>query len=104
MADLTPVSIGRCVCYRLTSEEADKMNRRRVDAHENLDKMREDRPGFQAHLGNQLGEGDIVAMTVTRVLTDGGVNGQAVLDGNDRLWVVGAGEGSGPGCWSWPVT
>ena len=97
------VSIGRCVHYSLTSEEADKMNQRREDTRVNGDRMRRERPGFQAHVGNRLYAGDIVAMTVTKVLTDSGVNGQAVLDGNDSLWVLAANEGGGHGCWSWPV-
>lgn len=31
-----------------------------------------------------------------------GINGQAVLDGNDALWVTSAPEGDGNGFWHWP--
>lgn len=31
-----------------------------------------------------------------------GINGQAMLDGNDSLWVTSAPEGDGNGFWRWP--
>ena len=31
-----------------------------------------------------------------------GVNGQAILDGDDVLWVTSAPQGESPGCWNWP--
>lgn len=101
---MTP-TIGRIVHYRLFAEEADKMNARREDARRNVEAMRADRPGFQAHVGNPVGPGEIVPLIITLVLpTDDGplINGQAILDGNDALWVTNAKEGTEPGQWSWP--
>ncbi len=99
---MTYAFVGLMVLYRLTEDEALMTNKRREDARQNRDKMREDRPGFQAHGGNHVSEGDRVAMVVTNVgVWDGkpAVNGQAFLDGYDSLWVVGTEEGDAPGQW-----
>ena len=48
---MTYAFIGLTVLYRLTEEEATATNKRREDARQNVDKMREERPGFQAHVG-----------------------------------------------------
>jgi hypothetical protein len=101
-------SIGRIVHYRLTKEEADKMMQRRTDAKEQSGQMQRARPGFQAHVGNPLSEGEAVPMIIVQVWPNehgpdhDGVNGQALLDGNDSLWVTSAKEGEGPGTWCWP--
>ncbi len=104
---MTHAFIGLMVLYRLTEEEARATNIRREDARQNLAKMREERPGFQAHVGNMVEEGDPVAMVITHVgdpfrngiYNDPGVNGQAFLDGNDSLWVTNVFEGAAPGSW-----
>jgi len=97
---MTP-TIGRIVHYRITKEEANKMNARREEGLLNAEKMRRTRPGFQAHIGNFIEAGDIVPMIIVRVWTDS-VNGHALLDGNDSLWVLTVKEGVDPGEWSWP--
>ena len=94
-------TIGRSVHYRVTAEEALATNKRREDARQNRDKMREERPGFQAHIGNMISEGEAVPMTITQVWPTN-VNGQAILDGNDSLWVTSVEEGDQPGQWQWP--
>lgn len=99
---MTHAFIGRMVLYRLTAEEAKATNIRREDAQQNGEKMREERPGFQAHVGNHVSGGDTVAMVVTNVgVWDGvpAINGQVFLDGSDSLWVVGTVEGDDPGQW-----
>jgi hypothetical protein len=102
---MTHAFIGRMVLYRLTAEEALATSKRREDARQNLEKMREERPGFQAHVGNSLGEGERVPMMITQVWPNEfgpnhhGVNGQAFLDGNDSLWVTSVEEGDQPGQW-----
>lgn len=95
---MTYAFIGQMVLYRLTAADAKATNMRREDARQNREKMREERPGFQAHVGNMVSEGDFVPMIFTKS-SHGAVNGQAFLDGNDSLWVVDATEGDQPGQW-----
>lgn len=94
-------TIGRTVVYSLSADDVAKINAARQKArkdHEALD------PALQAHDGQWEEEpGAIVPMIVTRVWTDTMVNGQAILDGNDSLWVTSVEQGDGPGQWSWPV-
>ncbi len=98
---MTYAFIGLMVLYRLTEGDAKATNMRREDARQNVEKMREERPGFQAHVGNKVGVGDRVPMVVTHVwdVKLGGVIGKAFLDGNDTLWVASVDEGEGPGQW-----
>ena len=98
---MTP-TIGRILHYRLSKEEADKTNQRRADAKANVEAMRADRPGFQAHAGNVVQASEVVPLIVVQVWPEDRVNGQALLDGNDSLWVLSAKEGDGPGTWAWP--
>ena len=64
---MTHAFVGLMVLYRLTEEEAWATNKRREDARQNIDKMREERPGFQAHIGNTVSEGERVPMIITLV-------------------------------------
>lgn len=95
-------SPGRIVRYRLTADQAAKTNARREDAKRNADKMRKDKPGFQAHIGNTCAEGDVYPMIIVVAHPDGKINGQTFLDGNDVLWVSNAEIGDTPGSWAWP--
>lgn len=86
---MTP-TVGRVVHYKLTAEQAEHINQRRATS--------------AAH-GNPESEGDVAPMIVCRVFkTEDGhlINGQALLDGNDSLWVTSAKEGAEPGTWAWP--
>lgn len=98
---MTHAFIGLMVLYRLTEEEALATNKRREDVRQNLDKMREEHPGFQAHVGNPIGEFERVPMIVTAICmgVPTKINGQCILDGNDSLWVTSAQEGTQPGEW-----
>lgn len=102
---MTHAFIGLTVLYRLTEEEALATNKRREDADRNADKMRGEQLGFQAHVGSKAYNGERIPMIITQVWPNGfgpghpGINGQAILDGNDRLWVTGAEEGDQPGEW-----
>ena len=91
-------SIGRIVHYSLSDQDAAEINRRRVaKPHE---------PGWpagaQAHSGNQVHGGQLVPLIVTAVWTDVCINGQAILDGNDSLWVTSRVLGTDVGTWRWP--
>ncbi len=113
---MTP-TIGRIVLYTLTEDNAKQINRRRTDSKSIRERMqvepRQWPEGAQAHIGNSASVGDVVPLHVVRVWPDEygvgvpGINGQAILDGNDTLWVTSAKEGaqpgvSEPGTWAWP--
>lgn len=96
------VSIGRTVHYVATPQDADEVTRRRVrGAGASVTWP----AGAQAHVGNALRPGAHVAMTITDVHGDEGmINGQAILDGNDSMWVTSASYSEDPqeGSWHWP--
>jgi hypothetical protein len=120
-------SIGRIVHFRLSAEQAEQINRRRVSSglagvlDANGTRLWPD--GAQRHVGNYVAEGSVVPLIVTQVWpkeysgnaylsfhevgskyeSEFGVNGQAILDGSDSLWVLSAPQHSTlPGCWFWP--
>ena len=96
---MTP-TIGRIVHYCLTEQDAECINRRRVNYH--LDPSNE---GFIFHTGNVANAGDVFPAMAVRVNDDGAsVNAQVLLDGNDTLWVTSVVESVGavPGGWFWP--
>lgn len=92
-------SIGRIVHYRLSEEDAHKINRRRNDATEAAHMMIH--TGFLRHVGSSAYGGQIVSMIITLVLP-ASINGQAVLDGNDSFWLQSVQRGDEPGTWDWP--
>ncbi len=96
---MTYAFVGLMVLYRLTEDEAEATNIHREDARQTREEIGEPHSGFQAHVGNMVAEGDRVPMTVTQVLRNGEVFGQAFLDGNDSLWVQDIAEGDDPGQW-----
>lgn len=84
-------SIGRIVHYTVSSSDVGQVNRRRTDAS-----------NFPT--GNSVSPGMVFPMMIVRVWgTDGSVNGQVSLDGNDTLWVTSVKEGEGQGTWAWPA-
>lgn len=97
------VSIGRLVHYRMSTMDAEAINKRRSDAAKNMDAHRENADGSQIHVGNEVREGDVLPMTVV-CLNGGGstVNGQVTLDGTDTYWATSRFEGDQPGQWFWP--
>lgn len=93
-------SLGRIVIYRITAQEAEEINRRRIE------RVGGGWPtGAQAHVGNRAIEGNEYPMIVTSVfgadLT--WINGQVLLDGSDSLWALSKVEGNNPGEWHWPI-
>lgn len=120
-------TIGRIVHYRLTARQAEEINNGRVpDRLAGLCLEGYSVPqhplGFQRHVGNSVAEGTVVPLIVTAVWPkeyEGsrlghhpadtayesafGVNGQALLDGSDSLWVCSAPQHATlTGCWFWP--
>ncbi len=100
---MTHVFVGLMVLYRITAEEALATNKRREDARQNRENMRQERPGFQAHIGHGSVVGDRFPMVITQVFPNHSavgqheVNGQVFLDGSDSLWVTMIDEGDAPG-------
>jgi len=98
---MSPPALGSTVFYTLTKYNCTTENRRRSDA---VSRHQYNRfTGVQTHNGNELVEGDIYPMIVTRVLkkdSDYLVNGQVLLDGNDVIWVSSVEEGTDPGTYS----
>lgn len=113
------VTICRMVIYRLSFEDAEQINRRRTSGKEIAERMKTWVPtdlapegegkvhawpaGAQAHIGERVAEGSEFPAIVVRVKTDGTVNLQVLLDGNDVFWAEMVVEGNGPGMWRWPV-
>ncbi|WP_413600836.1 hypothetical protein [Curtobacterium sp. Curtsp57] len=99
-------SIGRIVHFRISADDAARINKRREDSAIH----RHPQPGVhspgtgeQHHIGNAAREGDIYPMIIVRVWNDSLVNGQVLLDGNDVLWVTSVSEGDAPHSYAWPV-
>lgn len=114
-------SIGRIVHYRLSADDAAQIMRRRTTGKSIADRMKNAIPpdegrntdpiygwpaGAQAHIGNDVHEGDTFPMLIVRVwgpTATSCVNGQVFLDGNDVLWTTSVSVGEGPRTWSWPA-
>jgi hypothetical protein len=100
-----PAGPGRIVHYRLTEDDAMKINRRRTTGGAIASRIAEGSwpPGAQAHIGNAVNAGDYYPMMVTRC-QDGStlVNGQVFLDGSDVYWATSVHQGDGNGDWCWP--
>lgn len=95
----------RTAVYRLTSGDAEKINRRRTTGQSIAERIKASvwPIGAQAHIGNPVSEGDQFPMIVVRVSLDGlSIGGQVFLDGNDTYWVQ-AEVGNIPGTWHWPT-
>ncbi len=102
-------STGRIVHYILSADDTKQINRRRTSRVSIAQNIEEGKwpIGAQAHIGNSATAGDVVPLMIVRVWPDEygpgvpGVNGQALLDGNDVLWVTSAREGTEEGQWAW---
>ncbi len=100
---MTP-TLGRIVIYTLSEEDVKQINRRRTNGASIAARISDDRwpLGAQAHIGNDVKEGQEFPMIVACVNSESNVNGQVFLDGNDQLWVTSAIQGTGPRTWIWP--
>ena len=86
----------------LSQRDADQINKRRDDSKKHFADNTGDAPGWIAHIGNTARGGALVPLVVVQVWPDDLVNGQAILDGNDSLWVTAVKQGHMPGQWTWP--
>ena len=106
------ITTGRTVLYTLSDDDVTQINRRRTNGRSIRERMQAEPKqwpeGAQAHIGNTASAGDVVPLVVVLVWPNEygegapGVNGQALLDGNDTLWITSAKEGTEPGTWAWP--
>src|SRR5205814_727766 len=112
-------SIGRIVHYKLSAQDVEQIMRRRTTRQSiaNRIKTRVQRLEFgeedalawpigaQAHIGNNVHEGDIFPMLIVRtgLTSEDSVNGQVFLDGCDVLWTTSVTVGDEPGHFSWPT-
>lgn len=83
-------SIGRIVHYRLSKQDVDAINARRVD---------------RLAYGNPIAYGDAFPMLIVAAwgqTPESAVNGRVLLDGTDDLWVTSRLCGEEEGTWSWP--
>jgi len=85
---------GAIVHYRLTAVEVQSVANVRAQFGQNL------AAPVQLARGNPLVVGQRVPLVVVAVSGER-VNGQALLDGTDVVWVQSAKEGDEPGEWSW---
>lgn len=93
-------SVGRIVHYTLTNSDCVAINRRRKDASEKLDWHRALKSGSQVHIGNEVREGEVYPLIITKMWGSGetsAFNGQLMLDGNDQFWVTSTTMGEGTG-------
>lgn len=127
MTDKIPY-VGGIVLYRLTADDAAQVNRRRTTGASIGERMKafvttalvnapagaNPEPvqvhawpaGAQAHIGNEVREGDVFPMMIVKVwgeTSTSAVNGQVFLDGNDVFWATSRAAGDGPGTFSWPA-
>lgn len=101
-------SIGRVVHYTLDKSDAEQINRRRAHARANRQAITDEAIGYQAHVGNDVAEGDVYPLVITKVWdnpanAESYVNGQVMLDGNDLFWATSVKLGSGPRSFAWPA-
>jgi hypothetical protein len=108
-------TIGRIVHFRITTQHAAEINRRRTTGAAIAERLGYDfgdprvkawPVGAQAHIGNEASEGQTYPMLITRAwgnTPDSAVNGQVFLDGNDVLWATSVVVGEGPNTFSWPT-
>ncbi len=98
-------SLGRIVILTISEQQSEQINRRRTTPNSIADRIKDAiwPLGAQAHIGNEVSTGSKVPMIITAIWGETCVNGQALLDGNDTLWVTSANEGDQPGQWNWPA-
>lgn len=104
--------VGDVVCYRLSGADAARIASRRRASF---------KAGGSGLVGNEHAKGDVVPLVVVRVwggeftpsssfridesdewtfpLDSYGVNGQAILDGNDSAWITSAPHADADGAW-----
>lgn len=96
-------TIGRIVHFKLAENQAEAINRRRLDfaKYRSTDPAYSD-TGYVAHFGNEVRAGDVFPAIIVRVWGGGLINAQVFLDGTDTYWATSAAEGDHDGGYFWP--
>lgn len=97
-------SIGRIVHFKVSENQAEAINRRRLDfaKYRSTDPAYTD-TGYVAHFGNKVQAGDVFpAMIVAAWSGSANVNLQVFLDGTDTFWATSVIEGEHDGGYLWP--
>lgn len=94
----TTPGLGDTVLLKLSTQDAEDINRRREDAVHRASRFRA-ADGTQVHVGNEVKKGTYVPAIVVATFEDGSLNLKAQLDGNDDFWAVGRREGATGGQW-----
>ena len=98
---------GRIVYFVFDRGRAEQANRRRTNSQSIADRIAAGQwpTGAQAHIGNEVHEGDIFPAQVIRVWseTSGCSNLQVALDGCDHFWAtsINYDNAKAPGTWHW---
>lgn len=94
-------ALGRHVLYRLSADDADRINRYRADY---TSSAKNTRTGFIGHVGNQAAEGVVCPALIVRVWDEPEptCNLQVFLDGTDTYWATSRKEGTDVAQWMWP--
>lgn len=88
------IAVGKIVDYKISVEESFIIN----DLKDTVRDLSEE----PIYRGNKATAGQTFPLLVTRLSSDGSINGQLFLDGNYSYWVNNAVEGIGPHTWNWP--
>jgi hypothetical protein len=99
-------TLGRVVWYVFSALDAEKINRRRKHASDNMGVHITAANGVMLHVGNDVHEGDKAAAIVVAVhgeQPDSYVNLKVMLDGSDDYWAtsVKVSDGAQPGAYHW---
>jgi hypothetical protein len=95
------MQIGKILIYKLTSEDAAVINRRRTTSVDIRERIGHGQwpAGAQAHIGSPVVSGQEYPMIVTSTSTGILVDGQVFLSGSDTYWVENRNRGSHNGQW-----
>ena len=103
MVEIIP-TIGRIVIYKLSADDATKINRRRQDAMRCMQMHIMNSNGVMVHVGNEAKEGAEYPMMIVAVwgsAPDSYLNGKVELDGSDTYWATSVKVGIVPGTYHW---
>lgn len=103
MVDIVP-TIGRIVLYKMSDTDAQKVNKRRADAHSHMREHIERSNGVMVHVGNEVHEGDVFPAVVVKTwgtTPTSPVNLKVEMDGSDTYWATSRMVGEHPGSYHW---
>lgn len=95
---MNKLTTGRTVLYKLSQADCDRIIRHRSAINAQLHSE-------ELICGNTPHPGDVVPAIVVTVWADDTFNGQAILDGNQSVWLCTVPhdqDGKRPGTWHWP--